>query len=170
MLTQARLKELLRYDPETGVFTWRVQNSPRAQIGAPAGCVKKGDCDYRVVRVDCQLYRANRLAWFYMTGTWPELQVDHEDRNPLNDAWRNLRLATNKQNGENASLRKDNTSGHPGVKWRTDTLKWSACIKHHRKTIHLGCFAEKDAAIAARISAEQRLFTHSRYSRCQSPS
>jgi hypothetical protein len=161
VITQARLKELLRYNKKTGVFTWRVTNSPRALKGAVAGCVKRGDCDYHVIRLDTRLYRANRLAWLYVTGAWPITQVDHENRNSLDDAWKNLRLVTNKQNGENASLRRDNKSGHRGVRKRADTGQWLAVIKHNYRNIHLGCFDTKAAAVAARQAAERELFTHS---------
>ena len=161
MLTQARLKEVLRYNRKTGVFTWRVSLSFRRDAGQIAGCIKRGDCDYCVIRVDSVLHRASRLAWLYVTGAWPTLQVDHQDRDSLNDAWRNLRLTTNKQNGENASLRHDNKSGCRGVRKRADTGKWQANIKHHRQVIALGCFKQKKDAVAARLAAERRFYTHS---------
>lgn len=160
MLTQERLKELINYDPETGVFTWLPRDGWWARTNRPAGCIKKGDVDYRVIRVDDILYRANRLAWLYMTGAWPNLQVDHKDRNGQNDAWLNLRLVTNKQNGENLSLRHDNKSGYRGVMFRKDTKRWSAKIRHNWKVIHLGCFNEKHEAVAARKAAEQKYYTH----------
>lgn len=162
MLTQARLKEVLKYNRKTGVFTWRVTLSPRAMKGAEAGCIRVSDgYQYLVVRVDSVLYRANRLAWLYVRGEWPEHQVDHKNRSTLDNAWCNLRHATNKQNGENSSLRKDNTSGFRGVNFNPKLGKWIAKIKHHRQQIHLGCFTEKSDAVQARFAAEKKLFTHS---------
>src|SRR6266704_128840 len=101
MLTQQRLKELLSYDPLTGVFLWRVKRCNKMP-GDVAGCNKNRN--YTVVYVEGKSYRAHRLAWFYMTGEWPATFLDHRDMNKHNNAWENLRLATKSQNQANIGL------------------------------------------------------------------
>jgi len=155
-LTAQRLRELLNYDPETGVFTWRSRRCNNA-AGTPAG-YRRPD-GYLTIRLDKKLYRANRLAWFYMTGGWPENLVDHKDRNPGNDKWQNLREATHSQNHQNQVVRKDCTHGHRGIAlherglWRAQTLQG--------KRIHIGYFRTPEEALIARIAAERLHFTHS---------
>ncbi|GAP37378.1 endonuclease, HNH family [Piscinibacter sakaiensis] len=106
-------------------------------------------------------YVAARLAWLYMHGEWPEHQIDHRDRDRLNDAASNLRSATGKQNCENRGTRADNRSGVPGVHHRPEyTRPWLAKIGHEGRQIHIGTFATKDEAVAARRAAERRYFTH----------
>ena len=78
-------------------------------------------------------------------------QVDHIDRNPLNNSRQNLRLATHKQNARNRSKQRNNTSGVPGVHWNKRAQKWHAGIAHK----HLGLFATKKAAAEARKKAER---------------
>lgn len=80
-ITQNRLKEVLDYDPSTGVFTWSVR-SRGIRFGARAGCVDPTN-GYREIRIDGVAYRAQRLAWLWVHGTWPRLirfqNEDHDD-------------------------------------------------------------------------------------------
>lgn len=97
------LKTILHYDPETGIFTWKIKTRRGQQnIGDRAGHVspKSG---YRTIRIDGKLYRAGRLAWLYMTGAWPKKIIDHRDRDRSNDRWENLREATRSQNNSNVT-------------------------------------------------------------------
>ena len=160
MLTAERLRELLHYDPATGHFTWLVQRGGTARVGSRAGCT----CvDARITRrrlnVDRVLHQESRLAWLYMTGTWPEHEVDHIDRDPCNTKWSNLRAATRKQNIEN-SVHPLGASGVRGVRWQRGG--WSARITHHRREIHLGRFERIEDAAEFRELARDMLYTHHR--------
>lgn len=64
-------------------------------------------------------------------------QIDHIDRNGLNNQRNNLRLVTNSFNGQNV-IRKDNKSGYKGVTWFPNTRKWRAAITFNKKTITIG--------------------------------
>jgi hypothetical protein len=113
MLTVERLKELLHYEPETGVFTWLVNKGPFLAgdiAGRSVGCKK-----YPRVGIDGDRYIAARLAWLYMTGEWPKHVIDHIDRNPLNTRFCNLRDVTQSKNCFNAGKRSHNTTGYQGV-------------------------------------------------------
>ena len=144
-LTQARLKELLHYDPETGVFTWRV---PRGKVkaGDTTGCPDTHG--YLVVGVDRKLHRAHRLAFLYMTGGWPDASadVDHINGDRSDNRWVNLRLASRTQNNFNSGLRRNNSSGKRGVHWNPTLQKWRATGRLVGKNVHLGCFDSLEEA------------------------
>lgn len=153
MITQDQLKEVLHYCPETGVFTWLENMSTRARKGAEAGSIRYDNSSnkpYRHICANQQRYRAHRLAFLYMTGGFPEDQVDHEDGNGLNNAWSNLRAVTGAENHKNMRKRADNRSGTTGVYWYKQTRKWRSLIRNK----HLGFFRSKEEAIAARKAAE----------------
>jgi len=113
--TAQRVRFLLHYNPETGVFTRRVpvRAQPKAQAGDVAGY--RNPQGYIKIRIDGIQFMASRLAWLYQTGTWPLAIVDHRDGNRSNDAWDNLRLATRTQNNCNRGKQRVNTSGFKGV-------------------------------------------------------
>jgi len=90
-----------------------------------------------------------KLSRFLMKPPSKEIEVDHKNRNILDNRRDNLRLATRSQNGRNRGLQKNNTSGYCGVRWRKDRSTWSAFIKHHGKNVALGCFSTKEEAAAA---------------------
>jgi len=99
-LDQKRLQELLSYDPETGVWTWLV-HKPHSKMypGDVAGRIM--DSGRRQIRIDYEYYYAARLAWLYMTGEWPQEQIDHINQDKGNNRWVNLRKATQSQNSYN---------------------------------------------------------------------
>ena len=147
-LTQDRLKELLHYDPDTGVFTRRVSlNGNNAIAGSRAGSPdSKG---YILIKIDGVLRRAHRLAFLYMTGGAPPEFVDHINRVKDDNRWVNLRPATSRENKGNVGLRRDNTSGHRGVSWDKRARKWMAFGTRDGRKIHLGYFDSLDGAAAA---------------------
>src|SRR5690348_8900862 len=104
-LSQAHLKELLRYDPETGKFFWLVRARRRSRIGDEAG--SDHGQGYIEIGIEGRRYLAHRLAWFYMTGEWPPEMVDHKDLCRSNNRWANLRLATHGQNVQNTPARRN---------------------------------------------------------------
>lgn len=144
-LTHARLNELLDYDGATGIFSWRIQKSNKA----PAGPVrtKPNKQGYLRLMIDGVHFFQHRLAWFYVYGTWPPDQIDHEDRKKTNNRIGNLRLATNLQNGKNANKSKANTSGFRGVVRNRN--RWVAQIVSDWNHHYLGIFdTAEDAARA----------------------
>ncbi|MFN3046355.1 HNH endonuclease [Pseudomonas alloputida] len=154
MLTHERLRELLAYDPESGVFTW-LQSKGTRVAGKPAGyvCGDKGI----YIMVDKKGYRAHRLAWFYMTGAWPADQVDHIDRNQNNNAWANLREATAAQNSQNTSRSYRSVSGVKGVTWDKHECMWRASITCNKVVHILGYFHNVQVAAEQVAAARERL-------------
>lgn len=157
-LTQSQLKELLHYDPDTGIFTNKVFRGPKALKNAEVGCINsKG---YLTLNIKLKNYKCHRLAWLYIYGVWPKDQIDHINQNKIDNRIANLREVTKSQNGQNTSLRADNTSGHKGVSWSKGHRKWQAQIKVNNVYLYLGYFDNLDGAVAARKQAEEQLHTH----------
>jgi hypothetical protein len=155
-LTQARLKEVVSYDPASGEFRWLKPGRARRPV---AGAKSQ---NYITIFIDSKSYRAHLLAWLYMKGEWPLHRVDHKDLNKHNNAFCNLRPATNSQNNANSRMPRHNTSGFKGVspaKHGAGRGKpWQAQIGKDRKKYHLGLFATKEEAHAAYAAAANRLF------------
>lgn len=154
MVSQERLKEVLAYDPDTGIFT-RIIGVSRFKAGSIAGTksTHQNGKRYRSIRIDGTIYQSHRLAFLYMTGAMPE-QVDHIDGNGLNNTWGNLRGACAKTNSKNQRRSRANTSGHTGVSFNKKLGKWVAEIKVDRVKKHLGVFESKEQAALVRKKAE----------------
>lgn len=152
-LTQKRLKELLSYDPETGVFVWVVQKSNNIKVGQIAGCVNKVT-GYRDIMINGRTYKSSRLVWLYIKGYFPEHQMDHINRIKNDDRWENLRHVSSQCNTRNCNVSKNNKSGITGVSWRETHKKWYARIMISGKAVHLGSFKSKLDATKARWNAE----------------
>jgi len=104
--------------------------------------------------IDKNDYLVHRMAYLYMTGDMPDKEVDHINHNRLDNSWSNLRKATRQENARNCSLSKANTSGHTGVEWWKRDSNWRATIMIEGKLRHIGYYAEKSDAIAARRAAD----------------
>lgn len=159
-LTQARLKELLHYDPETGHFTWLVKVGC-VTPGRRAGTKHSGG--YVQMKLDGRFYLAHRLAWLYETGSWPPDQIDHVNGIRSDNRICNLRPATPTQNCCNARVRTKSTSGYKGVCWVARDKRWMASITVNKKTEYLGYFKTAEQAHAAYVEAASRL--HGKFAR-----
>jgi len=150
MLTQARLKELLEYNPETGIFVRKISYA-RVYRGQEITAIdSKG---YITAGIDRKRYRAHRLAFLYMTGSWPKNQVDHINHQKTDNRWANLRDVTGSQNQRNRCAHKNNKSGVMGViKYRG---RWVSQITVNGRNITLGSFEELSEAIICRKAAEK---------------
>lgn len=157
MLTAAELRERMIYEPDTGDFRWRVAPSKALKIRPGDIAGTRTTQNYWQVSLRNRRYRACRLAWLYMTGEWPSLQVDHIDGDRLNNRWANLRLATVAQNQMNTAMRRRNKVGLKGVV-QNSAGTYTAYIKKDGKSRGLGTFATPHAAHAAYVKAATNLF------------
>ena len=154
-LTQERLKELLNYDPVTGVFTWRVTTGNGVQAGDVVGCIRpKG---YVQVSVDGVLYYAHRLAWFFTYGYLPENEVDHRDQIPGHNWILNLREIGHVCNLRNTGNYSNNKSGVKGIHWFKRIKKWRVQVRVNGKLYSFGYHEDFDEAVCHRLAVEQCL-------------
>lgn len=151
-LTAARLREVLHYDKTTGRFTWLVHRHG-LRVGTEAGCINNNG--YWLITVDGVKYRAHRLAWLYVTGKWPDGEIDHKNTKRADNRWRNLRPATFEHNQQNRRrAMKRNITGLLGVSERG--CKFTANIHVAGRDIYLGTFDTAEAAHAAYVVAKRQ--------------
>ena len=153
MLTAARVRELLHYDQNTGLFHWAVAVCNVA-AGSQAGNMSSNGA-YQI-GVDRRRYLLHRLAWLWMTGEWPTNQVDHINGIRTDNRWANLRAATNSQNLANAKRPKHNKSGFKGASWNKALSRWVAQIHHQNKNIYLGLYDTAEEAHDAYVTAAKK--------------
>lgn len=153
-LTIERLREVLDYDQETGIFTWKVTRGSRKAGQRTPGSLGGDGALY--VRVDKVLYKAHRLAWFHVHADWPAEEIDHRNCDPADNRLANLRPADRCGNNHNTRIFSTNTSGFKGVCWNRHYKKWQAVINVRRKVIALGRYDRKEeAAEAYRVASEK---------------
>ena len=157
-VTQAELKELLNYDPDTGVFKWRVSPRMGISVGTNAGCLSSWG--YLIIRIKGKPYRAHRLAWLYVYGEWPEGELDHINHDRIHNRIENLRIVSRFENSRNQKMRTNNTSGVTGVYWNKVYQKWYAYIQLRGKLKYLGRSTDKQVTIEARKTAEKKYGFH----------
>jgi hypothetical protein len=156
-ITQETLKSLVHYNPVNGAFT--ALTGPKA--GQTIGWIScHGSCQYRKIAFGNQEHFAHRLAWLYMTGSFPSNMIDHVNRDGTDNRWVNLRAVTASQNSWNA-VSSVNTSGRKGVWFRKDRQKWEAAIQANGTRIHLGLFFDFREACQAREAGER--YYHGQY-------
>lgn len=150
-LTQTYLKSILDYDQDTGIFKWKTTRGS-IKCGSIAGS-DKNNTGYNHIQIDKKMYKAHRLAWLYVYGSFPDDQIDHIDGNRINNAILNLRNVDYKENFKNKRIYKSNISGCSGVCFDKLKNKWAAIIKIDGKQKHLGYFVSLDEAIKVRTDA-----------------
>lgn len=152
-----RLKSVLSYDPETGIFIWIAKTSSRGnriRIGNQAGVI--GPTGYILIGIDKQRFGAHRLAVFYMTGAMPVNVVDHIDGCQSNNAYKNLRVITHRENIENRNRpNKNGSTGFLGTHFCKQTGRFVASITVNRRRINLGRFDTPEQAHEIYLDAKR---------------
>lgn len=159
-LTAARARELLDYDPETGVLTWRRPVAHPRFAGRVAGTVhdrRRPGPSYISLQVDGKKYLGHRLAWLIVYGNWPQGIIDHINGDGTDNRLRNLREATGSQNQHNSRLRSDSSTGLKGVSISRRENKYRATIKRNGRQVYLGLFSTAQEAHAAYCEAADEL-------------
>lgn len=164
------LRQLLRYEPETGKLFWKARTPEMfsdKQRAAKHACshfnsrfagkeafTTINDDGYHHSRIFGRMYKAHRVVWAIVTGEWPADQIDHINGIPTDNRFENLRPVTGLENCKNKKTPSSNTSGVIGVSWDKTNKKWKASIRvdGHRK--HIGTFDNFLPAVAARKAEE----------------
>lgn len=160
-INQNYLKDILSYDPETGVFTWIVSPTNSIQVNSQAGTLH--DSGYIKISIGNKCYRAHRLAWLYVHGEWPAKFIDHINGNRSDNRLCNLRQATPGENKHNQTAPINNTSGFKGVTWHKQQKKWNVKMKINKKRINIGSF--DDLEFAGLVASEARSKLHGEFAR-----
>ena len=156
MITQERLKELLHYDPETGVFVWKISPSNNVKIGSVAGGINQNG--YCRIMIASKSYFSHRLAWLFVYGYLPLKQLDHIDHNTKNNLISNLREVNHSENQQNLiKANSANKSGFLGVITFPHRENFQARINIKGKQIHLGMFDTPEEAHQAYLDAKRKL-------------
>jgi len=167
MIDQARLKELLDYDLETGALRWKSDAKHRF-AGRMAGYefkTPRAKTAYLRVRVGGELHLAHRLVWLWANGSMPPADIDHINGDGRDNRLSNLRAVSRTENLRNMPRYKTNTSGLPGVHWNDKKQRWVAQINKRAKRTQLCASTDFFEAVCARKSAELRLGYHANHGR-----
>ena len=153
-ISATRLRELVKYDPETGLLTWLQHRWPR-YIGTVA--TMRANTGYIVLNLDRKLYSVHRLAWLYVHGEWPNHEIDHINGNRGDNRLCNLRDVPRSHNNQNRRRPGvNNTSGYLGVT-KSESGKWRSMIKANGKRIYLGTHSTPELAYQAYVDAKRQL-------------
>jgi HNH endonuclease len=161
-LSFARLCEVVDYDPNTGIFRWKMRTSNRVAVGDICGQVDRHG--HRSINIDGWRYLAHRLAWFYMYAVWPKEEIDHINQVTDDNRIENLREVSRSQNNMNRSKNKSNAVGFKGVCRHPQAKhKFMAQITVNRKNIYLGLYDTPEEAHAKYVEASK--LYHGEYGR-----
>jgi hypothetical protein len=179
--TPELLRELLKYDPDTGKLFWLPRgvhlftdglqsaahackrwNARNAGKAALTTATRHGYYYGSVFNTHC---RAHRVIWAIVHGEWPQDQIDHINGNPSDNRILNLRSVTHRENHKNRGLSTRNTSGRLGVRWEASRSKWQARIGVEGREKFLGSFDSFEEASAARKAAEVKYGFHKNHGR-----
>jgi len=147
MITTNRIRELMDYDKETGIATWRVKPHPNSSRvpGEQIGSLNGGG--YLICRIDRKWYRVHRLVWFYVFEEWPDV-IDHINGDRTDNRLSNLRNTS--VAGNNLNISKHREGSPPFLRYRAKEGKWEAYLTKRvsptGKKLHLGTFNSKEEA------------------------
>lgn len=147
------MRNILSYDPDTGIFRWKISPNIAIKTGDVAGGITRQG--YLKIAYCHKNYLSHRLAWYMMTGEWPNIAIDHINGDPSDNRWCNLRLATPSQNGANM---KPFGKLPKGVTFHKKTGKYQAQIKCNGRGHYLGLFDTPEEANSVYAAAAKRLF------------
>lgn len=162
------IKEMLSYDPETGVFRWNHLKIPPYPAwntkfaGKKAGKIN-GD-GYVSIRIKGKDYLAHRLA-ILVSGQSLDGFVDHVNGSRTDNRLSNIRVVSRGENARNQKRHSTNRSGHTGVTWNSRIGKWQAQVKRDGQNCYIGVFAEITDAIDAVSDARAKLGFHKNHGR-----
>lgn len=151
--TIEQLRENFSYDPNSGELTRIKKIKGKFKVGDLVGTEnQKG---YLTVYVLQEKILVHRIAWAIYYGVWPEISIDHKNRNKKDNSINNLRLATDSQNSANRSS--TSKYGYRGVQMLKHG-RYQASIAIKGKTIYLGSFDSKIEAAKSYNNAAFKIY------------
>lgn len=159
-LNHEYLLKILDYDELSGIFKWKTKISKCIHVGDVAGNINKIS-NYIQIRINKQIFLAHRLAWFYVTGKWPENGVDHKDAIRSHNWISNLRDCTSQINNQNRQRCIQTQTFHsniPGVHFRAERKKWRVLLTINNKVIYFGHYKRQEDAELVCIEARRKYY------------
>lgn len=151
MLSYYDLTRQLHYDPKTGIFTWKIKKR-KTRKGSEAGFYVPSRL-YRYIRIDGKDYTCQRIAWFYMTKSWPTKFVGFRNKNPMDLRFLNLIHCDKYDLQSNRSDARHLTGAH--FRKEKKTKPWNSRIYYKGKCISLGYFKTEKEAHKAHTRAKK---------------
>ncbi len=166
-ITQEELKQIVHYDPETGVMI-RLKHRQKSRVGKKMGWLAKTPySEYIKAKIKGRDYSLASVAWLYVYGEYPA-NVRHINGNNRDLRLENLREESDEDIArDRRAATKNNKSGYLGVSWYRKTKKWVAHIKVNGKTMLLGYHKSKHVAYQAYLDAKKQYHPESRLAQCQ---
>jgi len=153
-LTIEYLHAILDYNRNKGIFIWKTNRSKAVKAGTIAGCIEKR-IGYVTIGINGKVYKAHRLAWFYVHGVWPTGLIDHINCKKADNRIANLRNVTAEGNSQNIKKpNKRNKSGFMGVIWFQN--KWRASMSVNGKSKWLGDYLTPEEAHQAYLAGKRK--------------
>jgi hypothetical protein len=156
LLNAEKVRDVLSYDPDTGLFAWKKTGNRALKIGDRAGYLHPRG--YVYIKIGNHSYAAHRLAWLIVHGQWPQDQLDHRNGVRSDNRISNLRPCVGStENNQNTAKYGSNRTGFHGVGWHKASGRWRARINAGGRQYHLGAFDTPEEASAAYLAAKARL-------------
>jgi len=155
-LTQEKLKELLHYDPETGIFTWKKSGRGKNK-NLVAGTVNS--LGYVQITINYKIYLAHRLAYLFINGFFPDKLIDHKDGVRKNNKWINLRDSNHSENGQNKikAMSSNKSTGILGVSFDKRYNHFMTQLEINGKVSHRSYHKTAEEAHEAYINAKRQI-------------
>ncbi len=158
-LTAEYVRSRLDYDSDTGIFTWKYFPDARPgwnvlYVGKVAGTTRKDDNGIQIC-LNGRRYKAHRLAWLHVYGTWPQEQIDHKKGNRPDNKIQLLREATISQNAMN---KRPKSGKLKGAFWHKRMNSWRSQIVVAGNRMYLGRFDTEELAHKAYCAAAEKYF------------
>lgn len=162
VISQEYLKDIIKYCPDSGDFTWIKKISKKITIGQKAGTIKLFHTGktYLIIIINGYQYRAHRLAWLYIYGSFPKDTIDHEDGNGLNNKISNLKDKDFSENCKNMRLFSNNKTGVCGVFYEKAYDRFVSYININKSKKYLYRGVDFFEACCARKSANNKYSYH----------
>lgn len=158
MITQQKVKEI--FDYKDGCLYWKIRHGSLGIVGKKAGSLMQNG--YYITKINGKSYLIHRLIYLWHYGFLPK-ELDHIDKNSLNNRIENLRQATRKENACNRGLPKNNTSGYKNVVWNNKSRKWLVRLRIDGKEKDFGYY--HDIELAGLVAEEARNKYHKEFVR-----
>ena len=168
------LRQLLRYDPETGKIFWKYRSEEFFTDGVQSAKHNAAKWNNKYANAEALTFLskgyltgsilrkyalAHRVSYALYHGEWPN-NIDHINHNKSDNRIKNLRSVTKAENSKNLGMNKGNASGFNGVSWDKSKSRWAVKIHANGKRINLGYYIDLNAAIAAREDANMKYNFH----------